>query len=295
MIEGFQQGLGAFVWWSLRGVDVERDEMREAFKAVGLERAVPRDPQPRAVMTRACREALRSVTMHRFDRVREDGEVITSALSRCAKDAAAESVTWTQVAIIRLDVPSGTISTLVNDPTDIEAAQIVQRAKDLYAHVARYASSDDLRTALGHAMNGRRRDLLLGAVNVNGVHYVRREQLDRLGALATWVQTKSAGEITIVTVERTSENEAQIASGAQATILSRVRELQGEADHIAELVQLASEDELDRVLQPYLDRFELIRSSIELYSDVLGQVREDLLKSEREARAAITRRVLPVG
>lgn len=288
-------GLGIMTWWSLRDVDVPRADLRRVFESLGLDKAVPRDPRPSAVLARACREALvgRSGDWQ-FDRVRDDADAVTAALSVRTVDAKTESVAYKQAATIRVEKATGNIVTdylPAEQAQSAAAASILMDVKARFAHVTTNATTEDLRACLTNAMRGRRRDLLLGAVEINGVFFVRENTRNKVQVLQSWVAARNFGEITVLTVADDTTSRAQVAAGTTATIESRVRELIEEATTIAERVRTADEEDVDRILGPYLDRFALAEDAADLYVDVLGNAAEKLRAAITAARAEFAKRV----
>lgn len=279
-------GLGFLVWWSLRDVRVKRADLRATFAQFGLDKAVPRDPRPSAVLARACRDALVGKGSEwQFDRVRDDADACVAALSQRTTDATAETVGYAQVGLIRVDKKTGAVAVVGGPDVLADAAARFYAIRD-------NATTEDLRSALTNAMRGRRRDLLLGAVDVNGVFFVRADQQAKLDGLRAWVESSGFGTMSVLSVADDDTSRHQLATGATRTIESRVKEVLAETAQIAERLRTAKEDEVDEILAPYLERFELAESAADLYADVLGNMAAELRGSIKSARAEFSRRVL---
>ena len=282
-------GLGFLAWWSLREVDVPRAEMRAVFEKLGLGAAVQRDPRPSAVLARACREALVGRSGEwAFDRVRDDRDATVAALSWRTVDAGAESVGYAQVGTVRVDKATGAVSV----QGDASAADVLDAARARFRHITDNATTEDLRAALAHSMAGRTRDRLLGAVDVNGVFFVREQERYRAQALAAWVRDRKFGEVSLLTVGDDETSRAQVSAGARQSIEGRVQEILADCSGLAERIRAAEEHEVDRILGPSLDRFALAEQAADLYADVLADMAADLKRAITEARSEFAKRVL---
>lgn len=293
-------GIGAIVFWALRDVRVRRADMRAAFEAVGLGAAVQRDPSPAACLSRAVQAAKIGRPTVRFERVRDDAAIATEALSLVAMDASAETASYLQVGRVSVDKTTAQIATgrdsmpYMTAEDEKIADRALQAASDAYHEAREWGSTTDLGHALKQAMYGRARSLLLGAVNLRGqsggVYYVRESKLAAVEELAAWVSLHAYGELTILRL--TDDGAETVGRAARATILDRVAEVTGGLDELVEKIRTSSEDELDRVLEPTLARFDLISQQVDLYADVLGATRDDLVAKANAAKAAIMARCI---
>lgn len=283
-----RHGIGAVVFWALHDVRVRRADMRATFEAQGLGAAVQRDPSPSACLTRAVSRAAVGRPAVRFERVRDDGAVATEALSVLATDAATETATYTQIGTISVDKQTGAVAFSKNGD-DYGA---LEAAAGEYHEAREWCSTADLGAALKIAMYGRARNLLLGAVNLRGqsggVYYVRESRMGAVEALAAWIDASGFGKLTILRI--TEEGSGQVGNAARSTILERIAEVTSGLDELVEKINGASEDELDRILEPTLARFDLISQQVDLYADVLGLAREELIGKADLAKKAILSR-----
>lgn len=286
-------GLGALVWMSLRNVEMPRADLRAVFAGHGLGRAVPRDPTVSATLSRATREALVGVSGEwAFDRVRDDATACTAVLSQRVTDASAETVRYDQRGLVRVIKATGVVDSTLNVFGNLDADAILARCVRMFTRARDFATTEDLRAAMHNALHGRRRDPLLGAINVDGVSFVLNDKRATVEALAAWVREHEFGKVTVLGIADDQGTRTEVATGARDTIAKRVGEIVRDAESLAEKVRAASEEALDGLLEPYLERFALAEAQAAVYEGVLGSMSEELTRTIKAAREAFAARVL---
>lgn len=284
--------IGAITFWSLRGARMRRAELRAALEPLQLGMAMPKDPKPQALLRMAIEHARKVAPGTVFDRVAHNTAEIVYAVSARQTDEAAEVAQYQQRTRVRLHRASGALT--LEDPADPVLQTVAQR----YAELQEWITVTEVGSVLINALRGRRKDMGLCAVNLRGesggVYFVPATNVDRLTALAAAMDVLGQqGALTVWPVPRGDRALAQAQQAAASDFGARLAEARQDLQQLLAEVDVADEGAQGRVLARAA-AFQQLRTRVDLYAELLGDVRAELVAGIEEASAKLRGQVAAV-
>jgi hypothetical protein len=291
-LETSGEAIGAITFWSLRGANARRDELRASLEELGL--SMPKDPKPQVRIRYALESARRrNDTTIVFDKVSDTKSEIVYALSERGVNEVEKKAAYEHRTRISLDKISGAL--LLEDELD----PVLCAVRDRYNELAIFASVYELGLYLTVALQGRTRDVGLGGVNLRGgtggVYFVPRANMERLRCLAE-IMDRAAhfGAMTVWPVPAGDRAHAQAHQAVRMDLAEQLRETKLSVTALLEELNEEPAGGWDPEGKRFVARaaaFQQIRARAELYADLLGDVREDLLGQVAELQTAIETRI----
>lgn len=277
--------LGALVYWRrLEGVRIRRADLRAGFEAIGLGKAVSKDPKPEACLNQACGLANRKSTI-------AEGTIKLELKSKGALGAAGSRATYAVLA--RRDLPDGrrrymeeatvSIERGVRSPppalrTDLSPGvqqddgrdAVIAEVSTQYQDLLAYALTMEVSEALIAAMTE------LGALPLRtGVYFVPETHLLQARALQAFIQGETDIALTIWTIASGAENLAEAKRDAANAFAERFRTLREEvAAFVADLPK--GEEPPTKSLNARVRHFRELDEQVGLYADILGDYQDEL-------------------
>ena len=269
--------LGAVAFWTLRGARMRRDDLRVALDAIGLGFAMPKDPKTQALLRMAVEHAKKAQPGLVFDRVTQTATEIVYAMSERATDDVTELAQYQHRTRVRLNRTTGALT--LEDTQD--PALLAVAAK--YSDLREWISVTEVGTVLINALRGRVKNAGLCAVNLRGdsggVYFVPAQFVDQLTALAGVIDgLGQVGALTVWPVPLGDRAATQALTAAKTDFGARMTEAAGDAQAL--LVAIDADAGTDREESRLLARvaaFAQLRTRIDVYADILGDARVDLL------------------
>lgn len=285
--------IGAICFWTLGDVHVSRDEIRAKMAELDLLPAVPRDPTPSALLSRACDDAKRGRKDIVFDRVSRSTTETVVALSRRLVDATTEQASYEHVTRVRVAHDDGALT--FEDSSNAVMAELGARYSDMRAHM----TTAEFGGMIGQAFQGRTHEMLLGGVNLRGrsggVYFVPASVVERATGLADFVNATGSCAMTVWPIAAGDRALAQAATAARSDIQERVREIRADIATFAaglEASDLAGLVLTDHSVKTRLSRFDSLSAKAALYAEVLGSAKAELEAEIEAARVALRDAVL---
>jgi len=280
--------LGALAFWSLRDVSVERADLRAALEAIGLGFASSKDPKPQACLRMAVEIVRRSTTSDVvFDRVSDSPSEIVYAMSSRSADQVAEVATYQHRTRVRLDKASGALS--LEDTTDETLLAVAAK----YRHLITYLTTAEFGMVLVNALRGRGHSTGLSAINVRGdaggVYFVSSSYVETLGKLADIVDgIVGRGAFTVWPILANDRAAEQTSVAVRTDLTSRVQDVRLDVRTLLASVKSdAGSDLATRQVAARVAAFDGLRSRIEAYSEILGELKSGMLAEVEDLRAAL--------
>lgn len=286
-----ENAIGALAYWTLSGVEVQRDAFREAMEAIGLGGAVARDPRPEALLSKAVdkvKPGLQGMYFRRLGRYEhallvehkdEEGRLHGSHVYtlRAAEPAGGGAWEAQAVGVVEQALPM--------------AAAVAQKVCDAYRHARDYIDTADLSSTIVRALHGSYRDPMLAAVSLRettgGLYFVPSQGLDKLRALAAYVRQQGGCTFAAFTLYADAENLEQAGQAAQRDFRTQLAETQKEVQGFLDGLRAKKGEATDRNLEVRLRRYDALRDRVDLWADVLGDARQGLLDTIAEAKTAM--------
>jgi hypothetical protein len=297
-----QQVLGALVYWSLAGVHWEREAMRAEWNALGLGRAIGRDPRPEALLTDAvyaARAGAKDVIFRRLSRY----EWALVEESRTAGDVLAHvhAVTLRVVPATTPgvadrfeseDVAGATASTAERHASTLALAAKVERG---FADAKEFAGTSDLSNGLTTALHGTTRDALLAGISLRegtgGLYFVPAAQVDRARALAALVNRSTASSVYVLALYADEANLETAAKAAKASFTAQLNALRSELREFVQERKDAGEEIKESHLETRVRRLQSLQDRVGLWTEVLGGVAAELTGSIEAAKAEVAQEI----
>jgi hypothetical protein len=280
--------VGAFCYWSLSNVCVARDEWRETMDKLGLGRAVGRSPRPEAVLSDAvglAKTGVKGVLMRRLDRY--SWAVVEEV--RTADDV----LTHTHVLTLSVPASGGNMQTLAVVPVVGQAAEdVAKKVAAGFDKIVANVLTADLSTMLTTAMHGSTVRPMLGAISLRdrtgGLYLLPSGSVAQAKALAAAVNVLPGGSrVEVLTLYADQENLAAAAASAKASFTTQLNELREELATFVEDIKASGKEVNDRNTDVRLGRLNSLDARVDMWSDVLGDVRSELAASIAAAKAEV--------
>lgn len=287
--------VAAMCWWSLDGVRVRRADLRAELTALGLGKAVQRDPAPHATLARAVRAADARCEGVVADRV--GGRRWALLASRTETAADGETLVLHDHVItlgtqdgelVAAAVPGVAVTPAVGAAAAIIAEEYRERREWMHG--------SELGATLVRALRGNGRRSLLGALSLRGrtggVYLVPAGSLPALRALREVVQRAGKGsDLEIWPIAGDAATLEAASRAVRADVTSQLRELREELQGAATEITAVAEGESDgmaaRSCDVRLARVGVLTERVEMWADALGSSRAELLAQLDAAKAAV--------
>ncbi len=286
--------IGALVFWTLAGVSVPRAEFRKTFEDMGMGSAVPRDPRPQTCLTTAVTGAMvgkKDVIARRLPRGGGWGIVLES------HDSNENKLEHGHIATVELE---GVADVRTKWSARGKPAQLVRMASvkaDIdvrYAQARSHLDTSDLSTILVNLMHGTTRETLLGAVSLRertgGLYFVHSSRLEDLRLVKDAIERLAPScQIVIMTITGSTDNLRAAAAAARQSFEAQLKELKEELAEFKSSLTEQDKDVSNRNIDVRAAKFDQLRSRVELFSDVLGDITKELTIQIATAKAELIR------
>lgn len=292
--------IGAVVCWSLCGYSVERKKFEDAMDFAWPEGdagyAIPIVPKPKAALGLAVsRQRASSVPLF-FRPMRKSGGfalVLESEIEGKVVHNHVASVVATESCLqwFDFDIPDYGPNNVCLIENGIAKAKADLECE--WRERREVIGSCELSKFLSVLINGTSRKPMIGAFSLRdrtgGVYFVPASTLPHLRRIRDAINGLSSGcAITILTVSGTSDNLVQAAEDARKSLLGHLALLREDASEFIARAN-AGDVRLERKsLDARVAQFGNLKSRVELFSEILGGMRGELLNQLDMARESVT-------
>lgn len=295
---GGEKTIGAFCFWSLGGVHVERRVLREAFDQIGMSAAVPRDPRFQTLLSTAMAKlpvGKRNVVARRhaggWAILVEERDLLEQKLKlvQVAHVGVGEAY---RVAEARAKDPARLAPELVwkfmGTPSHVQAGMQLAREVEFEFQEARlYADTADMSTILTNCMHGTTKDTILGAVSLRqttgGLYFVHATRVAAARQLAELVQRLAPQSVvTVLSLTADQANLEAASTAARTSFTAQLAALREEVETFRSETPLS--ERTDRNIATRAAHFATLRARVELFRDVLGGVAGELASDIERAK-----------
>lgn len=286
-----QRVIGAVVMWSLGGVHVRRDALRDALDDMGLGAAMGRDPGPEGVLQRAAKSVSSKGLIVRHRRRGSYAIVEEQNLGE------GQPLRHRHTITVRVRCDANDVKTIVaedesgEEPSQLArvfAERILAECDDVLVH----ANSEDLSRVLVRAVAGAQSDVCLGGLSLRdktgGVYWVPGPSVDRLRKLQAFVDgLKGYSRIQVLTLYGDADNLREAAETARASFTSQLNELREELQAFVASCREGDKGATDHNIRTRVKRLQRLRDRVDLWSDALGGVQADLVQRIEDAKQEV--------
>lgn len=281
--------IGVMVYWTeLTGVRVARPLFRTGVRQCGLGAALADEPKPEAVLNRAVGVGNRSTrgdvatkTKCGYAKLkRKDDDATYSLLMR--RDVG-DRMGYREEATISIQRDATDPAPIVEvDPTapaDPARDRLVEVIVDEYTEQLRFANTEEVSQTLVRAV----RDTCSGLTLRSGLYLVHPEHVTELTALQAFLAS-SCGATLEVWEQRSTARNAEVAQrNASALLRGEFTDLVAEVQAFAE--RHTDPDEVaQKSINARVRRFKELDGRVQLYADILGDHRDELLAAIADAK-----------
>ena len=292
---GGRKVVGAFCYWSLSNVEVNRQLWRDTMESIGLGRAVGREPRAEAMLSDAAhlaRSGADGILLRRVDRyswgiieeVRGESDNVLSHSHDLTLTVQPSAVPVGQ----RVLVFAVAGAPVAGDQAQRVAAKMVAACENIAQNVL----TTDLSTMLTTAMHGSTVRPMLGAISLRdrtgGLYLLPPGSVVQAKALAAAVNALAGGSrVDVLTLYADDENLATAAQSAKASFTAQLNVLREELAAFQAEAKGATKDVTDRNVDVRLGRLNSLDQRVSMWSEVLGDVRAELVASIEAAKADV--------
>jgi len=280
--------VAAFVFWTLAGVSIDRARFRARMEAIGLSKAVGRDPRPEALLSQAVVDSSRGLG--------RSGGLLFRRLGRYAHAIVeqvhipAGGLRLTHTLTIRLVDGVATIEE-VGLESSTKARELAARVLERFEYVRDHVESGELSNAITTAMHGTLTDPMLASVSLReragGLYLCPAQSVEKSRMLATVVREETSSTFHVLALYADEENLKAACDVARQSLAGRLNELRDEVAEFAAEMKAQDKETGDRNLSARLKRYDALRGRVEIYSDLLGSAKEDLLGGIEKAKGEL--------
>lgn len=309
LASGGQHTIGALVFWSLSGVEVERDVFRQELEALGMAAAMPRDPRHSTSLRTALGRLLvgkANLLVRQVDK--GWGLVVEQAVAPEPGSKGPSKLKHVHCATVVADpmdlaverrreagkqlAPDLAWTFTPTLPLMARTYELARETEEHYLHARRYLDTSDLSVILVNAMHGTTRDTLLGAVSLRqttgGLYFVHSSKLEQLAQLRELVQRHAPkSDLTILTITGSADNLAAAGGAARQSFQIQLAELRKEVAEFRSTTPLAERTE--RSVTTRAAHFRQLAAKVELFRDVLGGITDELTREIDGAKGEVER------
>ena len=292
--------IGALVYWrGIHDVRIARAAFRAAFDAMGLGKAVGRDPKPEACLNMAAGVAVRrrdrkstakvqlkTKDTHAVYAVLMRRDVTTGALGETLQEPRIRYIEEARVGIDRKQSnPTPQVVTASNvaqdDGRDELIADMVREYHDVMGCIRTQEASEALMLAMS----------LLGGLSLRpGVYFVPARSMATVVELKAFMESQSSVEIVAWDIAATDANAGEARRDARAAFLDRVKLLADECRTFT--AGLGKEEASAKSINARIKRYHDLEGQTQLYADILGDYATELHSVITAARDTFKRDVL---
>lgn len=292
--------VGAIVMWSLRDVHAERGELRAALEAIGLGVACPRDPKPERILAKAveaCGSGQRGILVRRLSKsthaiIQEretDSEVLELDHTITMGLATVEGVT----SAVSKSLAQAEETAGAPEPSD-RALALAAKIGAEYDRIRKFANTDDMSVILTTAMLGTYRDNMLGALSLRegtgGVYFVPGSQIPTLVKLQELLHgLPGNSRMTVLSIYGDTANLAETAATARASFTAKLNELRQELGAFVQTLKSGDKEGTESHAETRLRRLDNLRDRVDMWGDILGDVRAELFTGIESAKAEVVK------
>jgi hypothetical protein len=299
---GGEKTIGAFCFWSLNGVHVERRTLREAFERIGMQAAVPRDPRFQTLLSTAMAKlpvGKRNVVARRhaggWAILVEEQDLIEQKLKLMQVAHVAVASEASQVAEARAKNPSRMAPELrwkfMGTPSHVQQGmKLAQEVELEFCEARLFADTADMSTILTNCMHGTTKDAILGAVSLRqttgGLYFVHATRVAAARELAELVQRLAPQSVvTVLSLTADQANLEAAATAARTSFSAQLAALRDEVEKFRSETPLG--ERTDRNIATRAAHFAQLRARVELFRDVLGSVAGELASDIERAKTGL--------
>lgn len=262
--------LGALVFWSLSAVRIERAALRAALAELGMAEAMPKDPSPKAALSKAVPAIIGSRKGLIARRIPGGFGLLVERIEdgrRLDVTHVANVTTQDQEVLVEYLLEAGQI------PEDEIRAE--------YEKVRTKVQTMDLSEVLTAALMGSPSKGLLGAISIRertgGLYFVPGEQVARMQRLKATLETLAPlCTISVMTITGDRENLEQTASVARVTFSTQLATLRDELTEFQANLQVKGKTPNGYSISTRAEKYRELRDRVELFRAVLGDVATEL-------------------
>lgn len=308
---GGHQAIGALVFWSLSGVQIERAALRAEFEAIGMGAAVPRDPRHSTSLTTAIHQmcvgkpnVLARKVGKGWGIVIEDTQQVEERPGEVASRLKHVHAATVYADPMELSMRRRAENAPQQKALELEwrftpAAHQVRRVFELAQEVEQkfldaraYLDTSDLSTILVNAMHGTTKDALLGAVSLRqtagGLYFVHASRLGVLHQLRDALQRLAPqSDISVLTITGSADNLGAASKAARQSFQLQLADLKREVQEFRATTPLGNRSE--RNITTRADHYRQLAGRVELFRDVLGGIADELGNEIEGARGELER------
>ncbi len=303
----FKQGgakvVGAVVMWSLSGVRVDRQELREALESIGLGKAVPKDPRPTRLLSKAVEATRAGSKGFLFRKLSRSQWAIVAEREYDTGDSS--KLDHDHVITLRMEqredmdedhtkywVPVFDRVT-TSDGIPKRALELADAIVAHYEEARLFANTDDVSIILTQAMAGTAVDAGLGAVSLRegtgGVYFVPGCHVETVQRLKAVVDKIGSSHVTCLTLYGDQENLEEAAHAARASFTAKLNELKGElADFVTTMLD-DSKTMTDKHVETRVRRLGALQERVDMWKGALGDVQGELAASITQAQQEVAK------
>lgn len=303
--------IGALVFWSLSGVDCSRVAFREAFEAIGMGAAVPRDPRESTLLTTAVRLSGTGKANVLWRRAGKGWALVLEEAIADPDRPETTRLAHTHVATVTIDTHREYVKRALaqnpnrlapelqwrfqGKPAQVARAQVIAAELEQHYHQTKhFMDTADLSVTLVNLMHGTSRDTLLGAVSLRqstgGLYFVHSSKVEQARQVRDLVhQLASKSSVVVMAITGEAENLEAAAQAAKLGFASQLNELRAEVTKF--LAETPRHAVSDRNVSVRVDRYKQLSTRVEIFRDILGSVAGELGNQIEAARKDLEREV----
>lgn len=275
--------IGAMVYWSLSGVDIPRDVLREELVALKLDRAMGRDPRPSTMLSTAVQKA----------QVGAGGWIlrkIGSSWAIVVEQKTPERLNFIHALTVRAGEKTGlewtTVDALELPGGSALLAAIKERVEVEYEQTRRAIDTSELSAILVAAVGW-----LISAIGLRersgGLYFVHGRYVPAMRELKALVERLApACDITVMTLTGDDENLAAAARAARSSFSAQLQALKDEIGEFTSQLK-GGKEATDRNYVVRADKLGALADRVELFRDILGGITGELTGEIEAARAQL--------
>lgn len=303
-LEAFLKGggtkvVGAVVMWALSQVRVPRAELRAALEQIGLGKAMPRDPQPARILSKAVHACAAGHPGLIFRKLGKEHWAIVEESELKLPDGGGTELEHSHCLTLGVREENKGVGDYVPSVTVVgdiapsnAAAMLATRVCAAYEEARLYANTDDLSIVLTTAMAGSNLNPMLAGVNLRegtgGVYYVPAATVKQVLQLQAMVDDLAGGShVTIFTLYGDQSNLDEAARAARTGFTAKLNDLQGELATFVAGMKAKGKEMTDRHMETRINRLGTLDDRVDMWSDALGDVQAELRAQIEDAKKEV--------
>lgn len=289
--------VAAFVFWTLAAINIGRAKLRERFESIGLGKAVGRDPRPEALLATAVKACSRGLP-----KAARGSGITFRRLGRYAFAILEERLGGGEVLLVEHTLTitleqSGSVWEAVTKTASGHASspalELSERVLDAYLHARDFVDSTELSSMITTALHGTLTSPMLAAVSLRersgGLYLVPAQSVELARMLATVVREESSSSFHVLSLYADEENLRAACGVARESLAGRLNELRDEVSEFVAEQKAQDKDTGERNLKARLRRYDALRARVDVYADLLGEAKTDLVSGIENAKSELAR------